>query len=80
MKQLTPLIALLSGLIFGCGLILSGMTNPANVRAFLDISRDWNPALALVMGSAIAVAATTWVGKASSAAPEANRPAITPSA
>ena len=65
MKQLTPLIALLSGLIFGCGLILSGMTNPANVRAFLDISRDWNPALALVMGSAIVVAAPVfaWVRK-----------------
>lgn len=65
MKKLTPLIALLSGLIFGCGLILSGMTSPEKVRAFLDITRNWDPALALVMGSAIAVAAPVfaWVRK-----------------
>ena len=49
------LIALLSGLIFGLGLILSGMTNPAKVKGFLDIFGQWDPSLALVMGGAIAV-------------------------
>ncbi len=49
------LIALISGLIFGLGLILAGMANPAKVLAFLDISGDWNPSLAFVMAGAIAV-------------------------
>ena len=49
------LIALLSGLIFGLGLILSGMTNPAKVKGFLDLFGQWDPSLALVMGGAIAV-------------------------
>lgn len=47
--------ALLSGLIFGCGLILAGMANPAKVLAFLDLAGLWDPTLALVMGGAIAV-------------------------
>lgn len=50
------LVALLSGALFGTGLILSGMTNPANVLAFLDVAGAWNPALAVVMATAIAVA------------------------
>ena len=45
-----------SGLIFGIGLIISGMTDPQRVLAFLDIAGAWNPALALVMGGAVAVA------------------------
>ena len=49
--------AFLAGVLFGAGLVLSGMTNPANVLAFLDVAGDWNPALALTMGGAIAVAA-----------------------
>ena len=49
--------ALCAGLIFGFGLILSGMSNPAKVTAFLDLSGNWDPSLALVMGGAIAVAA-----------------------
>ncbi len=53
MKQLTTFI---SGLLFGLGLILSGMTNPAKVQAFLDLAGNWDPSLALVMGGAIAVA------------------------
>nr|WP_315466326.1 YeeE/YedE family protein [uncultured Rhodoferax sp.] len=44
-----------AGLIFGLGLILAGMTNPAKVLAFLDLSGAWDPSLALVMGGAIAV-------------------------
>lgn len=48
--------AFLTGLIFGIGLILSGMVNPAKVLAFLDLAGAWDPSLALVMGGAIAVA------------------------
>lgn len=54
------LFALLSGLLFGSGLILSGMTDPAKVLAFLDIAGNWNPALMLVMGSAVLVAAPAY--------------------
>ena len=49
------LIALLSGLVFGLGLIASGMTQPTKVKAFLDVFGAWDPSLALVMGGAIAV-------------------------
>jgi uncharacterized membrane protein YedE/YeeE len=45
----------LSGLIFGLGLILAGMTEPLKVKAFLDLAGAWDPSLALVMGGAIAV-------------------------
>jgi uncharacterized membrane protein YedE/YeeE len=45
-----------SGLIFGLGLILSGMTNPSKVIHFLDLTGAWDPSLALVMGGAIPVA------------------------
>lgn len=47
--------SLLSGLIFGIGLILAGMANPAKVLAFLDLAGWWDPSLGLVMGGAIAV-------------------------
>ena len=49
------LFSLLSGLIFGIGLILAGMANPAKVLAFLDLAGWWDPSLGLVMGGAIAV-------------------------
>ena len=45
------------GLIFGIGLVISGMTDPARIRAFLDVTGNWNPSLALVMIGAIATAA-----------------------
>jgi hypothetical protein len=48
--------AALAGFIFGLGLLLSGMNNPARVLAFLDITGAWNPSLAFVMAGAIAVA------------------------
>lgn len=56
------IVALLSGLVFGLGLILSGMGNPAKVQNFLDIAGTWDPSLGLVMGGAIAVGlvAFTW--------------------
>lgn len=49
------IFALLSGLIFGLGLILAGMANPAKVLAFLDLAGWWDPSLGLVMGGAIAI-------------------------
>lgn len=48
--------ALLSGLVFGFGLILSEMINPEKVLAFLDIFGQWDPSLAFVMGAALIVA------------------------
>ena len=47
--------ALLAGIVFGLGLIVSGMANPAKVLAFLDLSGAWDPSLAFVMMGAIAV-------------------------
>jgi hypothetical protein len=47
--------SLLSGLIFGIGLILAGMANPAKVLAFLDVAGQWDPSLGLVMAGAIGV-------------------------
>lgn len=49
------LISLLCGLIFGVGLIIAQMTNPAKVIGFLDISGEWDPSLAFVMAAAVAV-------------------------
>jgi uncharacterized membrane protein YedE/YeeE len=45
----------LAGLVFGLGLILSGMANPAKVLGFLDLAGAWDPSLAFVMAGAIAV-------------------------
>lgn len=47
--------AFLVGLLFGVGLIVSGMTNPAKVIGFLDLAGAWDPSLAFVMVGAIAV-------------------------
>jgi uncharacterized membrane protein YedE/YeeE len=52
----SQLSAFIVGLIFGIGLLLAGMANPAKVLAFLDLAGDWDPSLALVMVGAIAVA------------------------
>lgn len=49
--------ALIAGLLFGAGLILSGMSNPAKVLAFLDVGGTWDPSLLFVMLGAILVAA-----------------------
>lgn len=48
-------ISLLSGLLFGFGLALAQMTNPAKIIDFLDFSGTWDPTLALVMGGAVLV-------------------------
>ena len=65
--------ALLSGLVFGVGLIAAGMTDPAKIKGFLDLLGAWDPSLALVMAGAIGVAmfafararrqATSWTGE-----------------
>jgi uncharacterized membrane protein YedE/YeeE len=53
-------MALITGLVFGLGLILSGMTNPAKVIGFLDLAGTWDPSLAFVMGGAIVVASVAF--------------------
>jgi uncharacterized membrane protein YedE/YeeE len=47
--------ALASGILFGAGLVISGMTQPAKVIAFLDVFGDWDPSLAFVMAAALGV-------------------------
>ena len=54
--MIATLIAFLAGLLFGIGLLVSGMANPAKVIGFLDLSAHWDPSLAFVMAGAIAVA------------------------
>jgi len=49
-----------SGTIFGAGLTIGGMTDPARVRGFLDLFGAWDPTLAFVMGGAVAVMALAW--------------------
>ena len=51
------LAALATGLLFGAGLALAGMTNPAKVLSFLDVAGAWDPTLAFVMAGALAVSA-----------------------
>ena len=60
MKQtLVVLISGIAGLIFGLGLVVSQMINPAKILAFLDVSGNWDPSLILVMGAALL---TTGIG------------------
>ncbi len=66
-RRLVP--PLVSGTLFGAGLTLSGMTDPARVRGFLDIFGDWDPTLAFVMAGAVAVMAIAWRIRARMAAP-----------
>jgi len=53
-------LALLSGILFGAGLAISGMIDPARVRAFLDVTGNWDPTLAFVMGGALLPMAIAW--------------------
>ncbi|MHB9836217.1 YeeE/YedE family protein [Paraburkholderia terrae] len=52
---IAPFTALLAGLLFGVGLMVSGMANPAKVLGFLDLAGQWDPSLAFVMIGAVAV-------------------------
>lgn len=49
-------LSFVSGLVFGVGLLVSGLANPAKVLGFLDVAGAWDPSLAFVMAGAIAVA------------------------
>ncbi|SFV26184.1 DUF6691 family protein [Hyphomicrobium facile] len=53
-------LALLSGVLFGAGLAISGMIDPARVRAFLDVTGNWDPTLGFVMGGALLPMAVAW--------------------
>ncbi len=58
-------LALAAGSLFGAGLELAGMTDPAKVQNFLDLLGTWDPSLAFVMGSALAVStAGVWRARA----------------
>ena len=56
MAALRPLLGFLCGLVFGVGLVVSGMSDPAKVLNFLDPLGAWDPSLALVMGGAVVTA------------------------
>lgn len=70
--MLKNIIGLLAGLLFGIGLLISGMTDPTKVQGFLDIFGAWDISLALVMGGGLVVAIigvqlakrqqTSWIG------------------
>jgi len=70
---MTYFTSLFSGVLFGLGLIVSGMINPVKVQGFLDLAGAWDPSLMLVMAGAIAVGlfafavakkrATTFIGE-----------------
>ena len=65
-RILPPLI---SGSLFGAGLALGGMTDPARVRGFLDLFGAWDPTLAFVMSGAVIVMAVAWRFRARMATP-----------
>jgi uncharacterized protein len=58
--MLRMLVALFSGTLFGLGLAASGMVDPAKVIGFLDVTGDWDPTLAFVMGGALLVTIPTF--------------------
>ena len=65
-------VALLAGLLFGLGLAISGMMDPAKVLGFLDVAGPWDPSLAFVLGGAVGVSAlgyvmAAWMGKPATA-------------
>jgi hypothetical protein len=54
-NAMSTIFSLLAGLVFGLGLLVSGMADPAKVLGFLDLAGAWDPSLAFVMGAAIGV-------------------------
>jgi uncharacterized membrane protein YedE/YeeE len=56
MTALRSLVSLIAGTLFGLGLSLGGMVDPARVRGFLDVTGDWDPSLAFVLLGAVIVA------------------------
>jgi len=63
------IVALASGLLFGAGLVHSGMADPARVQGFLDLFGNWDPTLAFVMGGAMIPMAIAWLIKGRLSAP-----------
>lgn len=55
------LFSMLMGILFGFGLLLAGMANPAKVQGFLDLAGLWDPSLAFVMGGGIGVAVVFFI-------------------
>jgi len=62
---MSNIIALITGLIFGFGLAISGMTHTEIVLGFLDVAGKWNPSLLFVLGGAVGVTVTSfyWIRK-----------------
>ena len=58
--MIRAIVALIAGSLFGAGLAIGGMTDPARVRGFLDLFGEWDPTLAFVMLGAVAVMAVAW--------------------
>ena len=56
----TRWVSLFVGLLFGVGLVISGMTRPDKVIGFLDVAGAWDPSLMFVMGGGVAVYAVAW--------------------
>lgn len=56
MSMRTLLFAFAMGTLFGAGLLVAGMTDPANIQGFLDVAGDWRPQLLGVLGAAVVVA------------------------
>ena len=63
------IVAVVAGILFGTGLVISDMINPARVLAFLDVAGDWDPSLAFVMGGALIPSAIAYRIKARRQAP-----------
>lgn len=61
-RAMSLVLALLAGALFGAGLLISGMTEPAKVIGFLDVTRGWDPSLGFVMAGAVAVYAVIFRG------------------
>jgi uncharacterized membrane protein YedE/YeeE len=74
----TVLIALLAGVLFGAGLAVSGMADPARVRSFLDVLGHWDPTLAFVMGGAVIAMAAAWLLKTQTQKPLAAEAYVLP--
>ncbi|MEY9626324.1 DUF6691 family protein [Sinorhizobium fredii] len=61
--------SIICGLIFGAGLVISDMVNPARVLAFLDVAGNWDPSLAFVMGGALIPSALAYIIRGRRSAP-----------
>ena len=66
-------VPLTSGIIFGIGLVIGGMTNPAKVMGFLNVFGNWDPSLIFVMGGAIAVSMPVFLISKKMSAPILNK-------